>query len=460
MEINEIIEELKYFKGYFPKEALEQAIEKKEEIIPELINQIEWAIENIKVLEEENHHFGYLYAFFLLAQFREKRAFPLIVRFFTILEGDGYYFTGDIITENLDEILTSVYDGNLDMLKKVIENKTINEFIRSAFMDCLMILYKFEEIKRDELITYFRSLFNEKLEREYSYIWQNLVSNCAEIFAEDLIDEINQAYEKDLIDQFELPQEEIIEAIKTKYYQYSHFGEMEKIDDTIKETEWWACFKNDNEELVEPPKVEEKFTTNTNKIISDGTIPYKKETKKIGRNEPCPCGSGKKYKKCCGKIITEKTEDKKMAGIYHIKATLSDYSLKVRGYPYRVIAIDGNDSLYKLAETILDSFDFDMDHCFGFFDNLKNFYQSREGYELFADIGESVKFPGVKETNVKDVYNEINKKMLFFYDYGDSWRFITQLIAVQESKSKSKKPQIVKSVGIAPEQYPEWDDEE
>ena len=26
-----------------------------------------------------------------------------------------------------------------------------------------------------------------------------------------------------------------------------------------------------------------------------------RETKKIGRNEPCPCGSGKKYKNCCGK---------------------------------------------------------------------------------------------------------------------------------------------------------------
>jgi uncharacterized protein YecA (UPF0149 family) len=25
------------------------------------------------------------------------------------------------------------------------------------------------------------------------------------------------------------------------------------------------------------------------------------ENKKIGRNDPCPCGSGKKYKKCCGK---------------------------------------------------------------------------------------------------------------------------------------------------------------
>jgi len=30
-------------------------------------------------------------------------------------------------------------------------------------------------------------------------------------------------------------------------------------------------------------------------------IPYKNENPKTGRNEPCPCGSGKKYKMCCGK---------------------------------------------------------------------------------------------------------------------------------------------------------------
>jgi uncharacterized protein YecA (UPF0149 family) len=27
----------------------------------------------------------------------------------------------------------------------------------------------------------------------------------------------------------------------------------------------------------------------------------KKESGRVGRNDPCPCGSGKKYKKCCGK---------------------------------------------------------------------------------------------------------------------------------------------------------------
>ncbi len=35
----------------------------------------------------------------------------------------------------------------------------------------------------------------------------------------------------------------------------------------------------------------------------DGTVhghtPYRRETPKTGRNDPCPCGSGKKYKKCC-----------------------------------------------------------------------------------------------------------------------------------------------------------------
>jgi SEC-C motif-containing protein len=35
----------------------------------------------------------------------------------------------------------------------------------------------------------------------------------------------------------------------------------------------------------------------------DGTNqqPIRRQSPKVGRNDPCPCGSGKKYKKCCGK---------------------------------------------------------------------------------------------------------------------------------------------------------------
>ena len=49
-----------------------------------------------------------------------------------------------------------------------------------------------------------------------------------------------------------------------------------------------------NIEVKERPK---KMITNDN----DDTARKPKKSKKIGRNDPCPCGSGKKYKQCCGK---------------------------------------------------------------------------------------------------------------------------------------------------------------
>ena len=42
------------------------------------------------------------------------------------------------------------------------------------------------------------------------------------------------------------------------------------------------------------------------KIITEfceKNIPVARSNIKVGRNEPCPCGSGKKYKKCCGKNL-------------------------------------------------------------------------------------------------------------------------------------------------------------
>ena len=41
--------------------------------------------------------------------------------------------------------------------------------------------------------------------------------------------------------------------------------------------------------------------TGTNKDESAVRAPKKRENKKIYPNDPCPCGSGKKYKQCCGR---------------------------------------------------------------------------------------------------------------------------------------------------------------
>ena len=48
----------------------------------------------------------------------------------------------------------------------------------------------------------------------------------------------------------------------------------------------------------------ERKKVNKNEKTNESDTTAKKQPKKvnkIGRNEPCPCGSGKKYKQCCGK---------------------------------------------------------------------------------------------------------------------------------------------------------------
>jgi len=38
------------------------------------------------------------------------------------------------------------------------------------------------------------------------------------------------------------------------------------------------------------------------KAEAEEHTPFVRDGRKVGRNEPCPCGSGKKYKQCCGKL--------------------------------------------------------------------------------------------------------------------------------------------------------------
>src|ERR1017187_2080853 len=68
------------------------------------------------------------------------------------------------------------------------------------------------------------------------------------------------------------------------------------IEDAISEMDSWYCFNR------------QELATSRPSLLSGTAISAAASTKnaapihreKIGRNQPCPCGSGKKYKKCCG----------------------------------------------------------------------------------------------------------------------------------------------------------------
>lgn len=85
-------------------------------------------------------------------------------------------------------------------------------------------------------------------------------------------------------------------------YAVEGFDMFEAMNEAIKEDTLRILFH-----VEDPSKVKRK---EQNKNIKEGfegdnagekKKPYVRKTKKIGRNDPCPCGSGKKYKNCCGK---------------------------------------------------------------------------------------------------------------------------------------------------------------
>jgi len=127
----------------------------------------------------------------------------------------------------------------------------------------------------------------------------------------------------------------------------------------------------------------------------------------------------------------------------------------------RQIEVLENASLYKLAEAIVNSYNFNFDHCFGFFSEIVEggHLKSERKYELFTDLieeGENLEPTGagsVKKTKVKDVWQNIGDKMLFLFDYGDSWQFAVELVGFSEKKSYQKYPRVLRKIGRAPRQY-------
>ena len=84
--------------------------------------------------------------------------------------------------------------------------------------------------------------------------------------------------------------------VEYKMLGYDMFGEM---TDGIGEDTVRMLFHVRLEQKVEREQVAK--VTGTNKDESLARAPKKREDKKVYPNDPCPCGSGKKYKQCCGR---------------------------------------------------------------------------------------------------------------------------------------------------------------
>ena len=124
------------------------------------------------------------------------------------------------------------------------------------------------------------------------------------------------------------------------------------------------------------------------------------------------------------------------SGLYIFSVWLyGDEHCTMEGRIIRKIQIASTKTLYNFAKVITQAFDFEFDHCFGFYETLKDRKNSKKMFELFVDIGEESRpqAKGVKKTKIAQAFKGIGKKMIFLFDYGDGWQFNVELLEIRNA---------------------------
>lgn len=253
MDVQDILKQLEVNEDTFPREAVAQAIAQREAITSELLRILEYASENIEDIAARPHYFAHIYAMYLLAQFREVRAYPLMIQFFSIPGDIALETTGDVVTSDLCRILASVSGGDSRLMMELAEHESANDYVRDAALRGLICLVVCGEQTREDVIAYYQSFFRGRLPREYSVLWDLLVSLSTDFYPEELYDDIKQAYEDGLVDAFFIRLEDVEETLQRGKERVLEELRNNKryslITDTISEMEWWACFQPEDRPL-------------------------------------------------------------------------------------------------------------------------------------------------------------------------------------------------------------------
>lgn len=295
VDLDEVLKAFEYDGGKVPKKAVAAAMEAREAITPALLRMLADSIDRAEAIVAdfpEKVYSGHDYALYLLAAFRETRAYPLVVRLARLESQLLDDLIGDVVTEDLSRILASVCGGDTQPLKDLIEDPAVDEYVRGAALEAFTVLVAMGDKPRAEVMDYFQTLFENRLEREHSHVWNALVYESKELHPAEVADQLQAAYQANLVDEVCYPLEEVERALaadKDAHLQKLQGTRVKYIDDVSEDMAKWEYNAYEGEAQLE------------SMVSPLASRPVRSEPK-IGPNEQCPCGSGKKYKKCCGRM--------------------------------------------------------------------------------------------------------------------------------------------------------------
>jgi DNA-binding Lrp family transcriptional regulator len=330
---NKIIEELYKHDFRLPLEILKEILDlPKESLVCDLKKVLEDGIARYRYFKtdknwQDKHTQFLLHAIFIIA---EEERIDCLENIFNVLKnGDEFteFYFGDTKTELLWIAIYKLAVKDVSLLFAFLKERNIDTFSKTPVNQALEQLFYHHENLRQPIIEGYRELsayFIANKEDE-ALTDTNVIASATctmrDIAVDELKEQIKELYEHNLVyyayagnykslmkhqrneerKKKTIPSiYEMYEKIITTWAGYKDDEEGDDGDDNEGRDDDEANINRDGE--GDWDKYWDKYWDKDMPNNCEDQKPFLRTEPKIGRNDPCPCGSGKKYKKCCMKL--------------------------------------------------------------------------------------------------------------------------------------------------------------
>lgn len=324
--LGSIVRDLRVPDGVLPEKAIRQAQKHRELIVPRLIQIIEEAAATA-TLDEPYEDNGHFFAVFLLAEFQAREAFPAIRKILSLPDGLPYDLFGDLITEDLPSILAPFTWDRPELLEEMIADFSIDAAVRGGVTATVVSLVDAGQLSWEDGVRLLGRQIARDADENGAETVDLLCGEGYNLLPPGKVEEIERTCLLDLPDRGRAVME-IIESVIANFEVRASCGsicpgELPHIGDTLAELRTWNCFNAEDDEEEDELSLEDRWKLeHVRQAWADAREqdsppaphfleereetaavpqPFVHDIPPVGRNQPCPCGSGKKYKKCCGR---------------------------------------------------------------------------------------------------------------------------------------------------------------
>ncbi|MGL6193543.1 MAG: DUF1186 domain-containing protein [Thermoguttaceae bacterium] len=307
----------------FPMDAVIKARELRDWIVPNLIEEVRNATAYSKFgVDFDNATL--LFAIHLLGEFQAKEALPAIFDSLALTEEqlwDGIY--GEALFESLPGIMYRLIGDDLHIYDEKLRDSNASAMLRYILLQTLPYLVKSGALPADNYFDLLGEYLRTAIDEENEKLVTGVICDLPYSGNVKYWPIAKEAFDKELVE------EEIVsrESVEDDLHGNPKFGPLgidhllprRECDDAAAVLQTWAWFNQDDDDVENEDKEDDDSTksedfvslwnqTSSNlfgdtyddtaqDVSKSGTI--RNSSAKVGRNDPCPCGSGKKYKKCC-----------------------------------------------------------------------------------------------------------------------------------------------------------------